>query len=557
MLFIATILLAVGIVSSSSLDDKTVRLDAKVERDGSVSVFESTGIPVWAEGTDFVAHGSYKDMNDTNNGWGMLEIHTNPSACDHHQAYSAGFLEGRLTGIRIYHTYLNNNPRSGLSKKVYDFFHANNAFLASQIQENPNDPYWHQVDLVLSQLRGLVHGYQSTCSSFGGCGLDETDFLLLNAGGDLEDLLPALGIQSAQVSTLAGSGKCSALIKLLPDLSDLFISQVTWSGFGTMIRIWKLYDFAFRAGKDSDDLAPGNRVVFSGYPGSLLSGDDYYLTGNQLVILETTIGNANQTLFDLYVKPNTVLDWVRNIVANRLASSGKEWTDTFSRYNSGTYNNEWIVVDLKLFTPGEALSDNLVWLLDQIPGYIVAEDVTPLLRSQHYIPSYNVPYFPSKFDLSNSTINVDLYGDWFTYDKCPRANIFRRDQSKVVDLESMQRIMRYNDFQHDPLSDCACSPIAASGENAISARSDLNPINGVYAFSALGHRAHGGIDAKITSASVVAKAPQSLPTWAVAGPTYDQQPVFSWESAVFIPNVTHIGHPTTFDFDWQFFSFSS
>lgn len=34
------------------------------------------------------------------------------------------------------------------------------------------------------------------------------------------------------------------------------------------------------------------------------------------------------------------------------------------------------------------------------------------------------------------------YGDWFTYDKNPRAQIFRRNQTLVHDLDSMIRLMR-------------------------------------------------------------------------------------------------------------------
>ena len=55
---------------------------------------------------------------------------------------------------------------------------------------------------------------------------------------------------------------------------------------------------------------------------------------------------------------------------------------------------------------------------------------------------------------------------------------------------------RYNDFKHDPLSACNCTP-PYSGENAISARSDLNPKDGTYPFPALGHRCHGGTDNKV------------------------------------------------------------
>lgn len=57
-------------------------------------------------------------------------------------------------------------------------------------------------------------------------------------------------------------------------------------------------------------------------------------------------------------------------------------------------------------------------------------------------------------------------------------------------------LYRYNNFKHDPLSQCNCTP-PYSAENAISARSDLNPSTGTYPFGALGHRAHGGTDSKV------------------------------------------------------------
>ena len=56
---------------------------------------------------------------------------------------------------------------------------------------------------------------------------------------------------------------------------------------------------------------------------------------------------------------------------------------------------------------------------------------------------------------------------------------------------------RYNDYTHDPLSKCNCTP-PYSAENAISARCDLNPASGKYPFNALGHRQHGGTDAKVS-----------------------------------------------------------
>ncbi len=51
-------------------------------------------------------------------------------------------------------------------------------------------------------------------------------------------------------------------------------------------------------------------------------------------LAETTIDNNNVTLWQ-YVTPSSVLEWARSMVASRLATTGEEWTSTFSRYNSG------------------------------------------------------------------------------------------------------------------------------------------------------------------------------------------------------------------------------
>lgn len=54
------------------------------------------------------------------------------------------------------------------------------------------------------------------------------------------------------------------------------------------------------------------------------------------VALETTIGNSDEARWR-YLRPQgSVLEWLRNIVANRLARSGAEWASIFQRFNSGT-----------------------------------------------------------------------------------------------------------------------------------------------------------------------------------------------------------------------------
>ena len=103
-----------------------------------------------------------------------------------------------------------------------------------------------------------------------------------------------------------------------------------------------------------------------------------------------------------------------------------------------------MVVDYKLFKPGKPLRDGLFWVLEQLPSLIEAKDMTDTLRTQAFWPSYNSPYFTSVFNLSGCPSLVEKYGDWFSYDKTPRALIFKRDQSTVTDLDSMMKLMRYN-----------------------------------------------------------------------------------------------------------------
>lgn len=61
-----------------------------------------------------------------------------------------------------------------------------------------------------------------------------------------------------------------------------------------------------------------------------------------------------------------------------------------------------------------------------------------------YWPSYNVPYFEKVYNMSGYPEVVAKMGTDFSYQLAPRAKIFRRDEGKVVDLDTMKHIMRYN-----------------------------------------------------------------------------------------------------------------
>ena len=76
-------------------------------------------------------------------------------------------------------------------------------------------------------------------------------------------------------------------------------------------------------------------------------------------------------------------------------------------------------------------------------SYVASGDETDILR-EGYWASYNIPFFEEVYNMSGYPAVAQKEGPDATYQLCPRAKIFRRDQSNVKDMESMQYIMRYN-----------------------------------------------------------------------------------------------------------------
>lgn len=108
--------------------------------------------------------------------------------------------------------------------------------------------------------------------------------------------------------------------------------------------------------------------------------------------------------------------FVRAMVANRLASDGLTWTKLFKRHNSGTYNNQWLVINYSLFRPGHIMPKyGLLYVLEQMPGLIETRDVTKDFLDQTYWASYNVPFSPTIFQTSGQGDMVKRYGNWYAH----------------------------------------------------------------------------------------------------------------------------------------------
>ena len=76
------------------------------------------------------------------------------------------------------------------------------------------------------------------------------------------------------------------------------------------------------------------------------------------------------------------------MVATGWASSGKHWTELFSRENSGTYNNQWMVLDATKVHIGAPLpSTDVLWIAEQVPGELLLLYFWPLKPLNYSIES--------------------------------------------------------------------------------------------------------------------------------------------------------------------------
>lgn len=85
------------------------------------------------------------------------------------------------------------------------------------------------------------------------------------------------------------------------------------------------------------------------------------------VVSVVVAGTYNKTSLE-FITYDTVYESARNTVANRLASSGQEWSQLFGEHNNGCYCNQFYVTDYNKFTPGKRPQPGTLWVLEQVRG---------------------------------------------------------------------------------------------------------------------------------------------------------------------------------------------
>ncbi|XP_007942662.2 phospholipase B-like 1 [Orycteropus afer afer] len=476
------------------------------------------------------AYGFYNDSMQTT-GWGILEIRAgygSQALSNEIIMFAAGFLEGYLTAPHMYDHFTNFYPqlikKPSMIDKVRNFLEKQDQWTRENIKNFKADPFWRHTGYVMAQMDGLYVGAMKRAVSEGIKPLTLFQIQFLNAVGDLLDLIPSFSLSknnSLKFLKRVEMGHCSALIKVLPGFENIFFAHSSWFTYAAMLRIYKHWDFNI---KDKD--SKSNRLSFSSYPGFLESLDDFYILSSGLILLQTTNSVFNKTLLKQVV-PQSLLAWQRVRVANMMADGGRMWGEIFSKYNSGTYNNQYMVLDLKKVEPGYSLGSGTLYIVEQIPTYVEYSEQTEVLR-KGYWPSYNIPFHEKIYNWSGYPLLVQKLGLDYSYEMAPRAKIFRRDQGKVTDMESMKYIMRYNKYKEDPYSNGdPCSTICCREDLA-----SVNPVPG------------GCYDTKVADMYLASQ----YTAYAISGPTVqDGLPVFHWNN---FNKTLHQGMPEAYNFDF-------
>jgi len=278
------------------------------------------------------------------------------------------------------------------------------------------------------------------------------------------------------------------------------------------------------------------KMGFSSYPGVAGSTDDYYLMDTGLVVTETTISLLTDEPYD---KVNdtavTVPDFMRIMMANRLAKTGQDWVDYMKKSATGAYSSQWMVVDYNKFEPGKPLKNGTLFVLEQVPSIDHIQDVTAHLQENGFWGSENRGWFKDVRDIDGENEAEEVHGNLFSADKNPRAAIFHATAPSVETLADMRHELQRNRYPNEPDGGYP------SPDHAIAARGDLDKDD---------PDPNGGVDSKITNFCLA----KQLKAEIIGGPTHDHQKVFRWTDEKtgkqLFPKAPHDGMPDVWNFDW-------
>ena len=331
----------------------------------------------------YVATAYYENSLQTK-GFDLLAISTNNKFSDEIQAEAAGYLEGALTKDIIYNHYLNVKDYFdyNVQKQVESFFDLQEKYLYNEYSKNKSDPVIYGAYLMRKQYQGLKNGYNSIADT--DKKISNFQFDIMSSLTDVDDLIDKYNTVKKDYKKMNYSEfeknfikrtHCSALFKIKKDFSDVYFGHNTWCSYNQLARIFKEYNFNFNS-----PFFSSKNVIFSSYPASLSSFDDFYITSHGLIIIETTNIFYDDNLYD-YITPNGLLSWERAMTSCRLSKNSKEWAENFSKYSTGTYNNQYTILDKnKVNLINKTIDNDAFYIVEQLPGFFKINNVTNIFK---------------------------------------------------------------------------------------------------------------------------------------------------------------------------------
>ena len=242
-------------------------------------------------------------------------------------------LEGAPSDIGYQHGYL-------LASEIQDAFDAIRLFDTHQSQHDweffratAREKLWPNIDAEYQQeLQGIADGVKTH-----GVDLDLWDIVALNAFEEVPDYyLPWLNKQNrtAKNPNLAAPGNCSAFIATGSMTKDhqIVVAHNNWTSYLAGERWVIIFDI---------QPEHGNRILMDGFPGVIVSDDDFGVNSAGMMITETTI-----TQFEGW-DPNGKPEFMRARKALQYANSIDDYVRIIKEGNNGGYANDWLIGDRK------------------------------------------------------------------------------------------------------------------------------------------------------------------------------------------------------------------
>ncbi len=246
-------------------------------------------------------------------GWVYVHLEGSPGDIGYQHGYLlAPEIESSLKAVQLSDTHH--------TKRDWNFFRA-----------TAQNILWPHIEAEYrEELQGIADGLKARGSS-----LDVWDVVALNAMEEVPDYyVPTLDRQQkrADAPVLKAPGNCSAFVATGSWTKDHkpVIAHSNW----TSIAVGSHWTVIF-------DIVPthGYHILMDGFPGIIVSDDDFAINSAGLMVTETTIAG-----FDLF-DPNGVPEFVRARKAMQYAGSIDKFVEIMLAGNNGGYANDWLLAD--------------------------------------------------------------------------------------------------------------------------------------------------------------------------------------------------------------------